>query len=48
VELARDDGPLLNAPRPNLLRVMPALNLSEETDAMLVMLEGASRKAKES
>jgi acetylornithine/N-succinyldiaminopimelate aminotransferase len=40
VELARDDGLLLNAPRPNLLRFMPALNLSpEEIDTMLAMLE---------
>jgi acetylornithine/N-succinyldiaminopimelate aminotransferase len=39
-ELARDDGLLLNAPRPNLLRFMPALNLKhEETDAMLGTLE---------
>jgi acetylornithine/N-succinyldiaminopimelate aminotransferase len=31
---------LLNAPRPNLLRFMPALNLSpEEIDTMLAMLE---------
>ncbi len=42
VELARDDGLLLNAPRPNLLRFMPALNLSqEEIDTMLAMLENA-------
>jgi len=40
VELARDAGLLLNAPRPNLLRFMPALNLTrEETDAMLSTLE---------
>ena len=40
VEVARDDGLLLNAPRPNLLRFMPALNLSQgETDLMLSMLE---------
>ena len=45
VEIARDDGLLLNAPRPNLLRFMPALNLSqEETDSMLLTLEGALRK----
>jgi len=49
VELARDDGLLLNAPRPNLLRFMPALNLSlEETDTMLAMLEDALRQMKES
>lgn len=41
-EIARDAGLLLNAPRPNLLRLMPALNLSqEETDTMLVTLDVA-------
>ena len=46
VELAREDGLLLNAPRPNLLRFMPALNLSrEETDTMLSMLEDLLRRA---
>ena len=45
VELAREDGLLLNAPRPNLLRFMPALNLSrEETDTMLGMLENVVRR----
>ena len=45
VELARDAGLLLNAPRPNLLRFMPALNVSnEEIDAMLAGLEDALRK----
>ena len=40
VELARDAGLLLNAPRPNLLRFMPALNVSnEEIDTMLAGLE---------
>ncbi len=40
VELARDAGVLLNAPRPNLLRFMPALNVSnEEIDTMLHVLE---------
>ena len=49
VELARDDGLLLNAPRPNLLRFMPALNLSrEETDTMLAMLEDVLRRVRES
>jgi acetylornithine/N-succinyldiaminopimelate aminotransferase len=42
VELARDMGPvglLLNSPRPDLLRFMPALNVStEEIDRMIVML----------
>ena len=41
-DLARDNGLLLNSPRTNLLRFMPALNLSqEEIDAMLGMLETA-------
>ncbi len=45
VEVARDDGLLLNAPRPNLLRFMPALNLSQgETDLMLAMLEDVLRR----
>jgi len=42
VDLARDMGPvglLLNSPRPNLLRFMPALNVStEEIDQMIAML----------
>jgi acetylornithine/N-succinyldiaminopimelate aminotransferase len=49
VELARIAGLLLNAPRPNLLRFMPALNLSqEETDIMLKMLEHVLRRLKSS
>jgi acetylornithine/N-succinyldiaminopimelate aminotransferase len=45
-ELARDAGLLLNAPRPNLLRFMPALNLKrEETDAMLSTLEKVLEQA---
>ena len=49
VELARDAGLLLNAPRPNLLRFMPALNLSaEETDIMLTMLGDVLRRMKAS
>jgi acetylornithine/N-succinyldiaminopimelate aminotransferase len=41
-DLARDNGLLLNSPRANLLRFMPALNLSQdEIDAMLGMLETA-------
>ncbi len=48
VEIARDNGLLLNAPRPNLLRFMPALNLSrEEIDIMLAMLEDVLRQVKE-
>ncbi|MQR01812.1 acetylornithine transaminase [Glaciimonas soli] len=42
VDMARDMGPvglLLNSPRPNLLRFMPALNLTiEEIDQMIAML----------
>jgi acetylornithine/N-succinyldiaminopimelate aminotransferase len=42
VEIARDDGLLLNAPRANFLRFMPALNLTTgEIDTMLSMLERA-------
>lgn len=45
-DIARDAGVLLNAPRPNLLRFMPALNLSQEdTDTMLATLDGALRQA---
>jgi acetylornithine/N-succinyldiaminopimelate aminotransferase len=47
-DAARDAGLLVNAPRPNVLRLMPALNVSQdECDAMLAMLGGAiSRSAK--
>ena len=39
------DGLLLNAPRPNLLRFMPALNVSEaEIDQMIAMLDGLLAK----
>ena len=45
-DLARDDGLLLNSPRANLLRFMPALNLSEhEIDTMVEMLEKALKGA---
>ncbi|MOA68645.1 acetylornithine transaminase protein [compost metagenome] len=44
VEAARNlapNGLLLNAPRPNLLRFMPALNVTaEEVDTMLAQLDG--------
>jgi acetylornithine/N-succinyldiaminopimelate aminotransferase len=45
VELVLDNGLLLNPPRPDLLRFMPALNVStEEIDTMLEILEdGLSR-----
>lgn len=46
VEVARDIGLLLNAPRPNLLRLMPALNVSkEEIDTMLTILDAALARA---
>jgi acetylornithine/N-succinyldiaminopimelate aminotransferase len=49
VELARDAGVLLNAPRPNLLRFMPALNVSnEEIDMMVAILADLLRQAKAS
>ena len=39
VEQAREAGLLLNAPRPNLLRFMPALNVSnDELDMMIAIL----------
>jgi acetylornithine/N-succinyldiaminopimelate aminotransferase len=45
VELARDAGLLLNAPRPNLLRFMPALNVTkEEVDTMLSRLDQVLQK----
>jgi acetylornithine/N-succinyldiaminopimelate aminotransferase len=41
VEQAREAGLLLNAPRPAVLRFMPALNVSrEEVDSMLSILDG--------
>ena len=46
VELARDGGLLLNSPRPNTLRFMPALNVSaEEVALMLRGLDTAIRAA---
>jgi acetylornithine/N-succinyldiaminopimelate aminotransferase len=46
VEWAREAGLLLNAPRPNLLRFMPALNVSnEEIDVLLAGLDDLLRKA---
>jgi acetylornithine/N-succinyldiaminopimelate aminotransferase len=42
VDKARDLGLLLNAPRPNLLRLMPALNVTpDEIDTMLGITEEA-------
>lgn len=50
VEAARNltpNGLLLNAPRPNLLRFMPALNVTaEEIDTMLKQLDGLIAKAR--
>ncbi len=50
VETARDwapEGMLLNAPRPNLLRFMPALNVSaEEVDLMLERLDEVVAKVR--
>ncbi|KPK27947.1 MAG: acetylornithine aminotransferase [Betaproteobacteria bacterium SG8_40] len=44
-EIALEAGLLLNAPRPHLLRFMPALNVSqEEIDTMLAMLDDALRQ----
>ena len=46
VELAREAGLLLDAPRPHVLRFMPALNVSqEEADRMLDTLECVIRQA---
>ncbi len=51
VELARDMGPvglLLNSPRPDLLRFMPALNVStEEIDQMIGMLAEVLEKVQD-
>jgi acetylornithine/N-succinyldiaminopimelate aminotransferase len=48
VETARDMNPvglLLNSPRPNLLRFMPALNVTkEEIDQMIAMLSDVLKK----
>jgi len=48
VDLAHEMGPvglLLNSPRPDLLRFMPALNVStEEIDQMIAMLAEVPEK----
>ena len=48
VEAARELEPLgllLNSPRPNLLRFMPALNVTEgEIDQMIAMLSGVLKQ----
>ena len=44
VERAREAGLLLNAPRPHLLRFMPALNMADdEVDTMIELLDAARR-----
>ena len=46
VDIARDAGLLLNAPRPSTLRFMPALNVSQaEIDLMMVLLQDSIGKA---
>lgn len=46
VDIAREDGLLLNSPRPNLLRLMPSLNVTpDEIDQMLAMTEAALKAA---
>jgi acetylornithine/N-succinyldiaminopimelate aminotransferase len=46
VELAHEAGLLINAPQPHLLRLMPALNVSqEESDVMLSILAAAVERA---
>ena len=46
VDVAREDGLLINSPRPHLLRFMPSLNVMEdEIDRMLELLETAIHKA---
>jgi acetylornithine/N-succinyldiaminopimelate aminotransferase len=43
---AMDHGLLINAPRPDTLRFMPALNVTlEEIDQMLVLLSAVSRES---
>jgi acetylornithine/N-succinyldiaminopimelate aminotransferase len=43
---AMDHGLLINAPRPDTLRFMPALNVTgEEIDQMLVLLEMSLERA---
>jgi acetylornithine/N-succinyldiaminopimelate aminotransferase len=40
VQMARDAGLLINSPRPDSLRFMPALNVTrEEVDRMIVVLD---------
>ncbi len=47
VTLARDDGLLLNSPRPALLRFMPALNVTRgEIDLMIASMKRAIVKAR--
>jgi acetylornithine/N-succinyldiaminopimelate aminotransferase len=47
VSIARDNGLLLNSPRPAVLRFMPALNVSTgEVDQMIVGMKAAIRAAR--
>ena len=47
VSIARDNGLLLNSPRPPLLRFMPALNVSkDEIDQMIVGMKAAIKAAR--
>ena len=44
--IAMDRGLLINAPRPDTLRFMPALNVTrDEIDEMLVLLESVLRES---
>jgi acetylornithine/N-succinyldiaminopimelate aminotransferase len=47
VTIARDNGLLLNSPRPAVLRFMPALNVSrEEIDQMIAGMKSAIKAAR--
>jgi acetylornithine/N-succinyldiaminopimelate aminotransferase len=47
VTIARDDGLLLNSPRPAVLRFMPALNVTtDEVDQMIVGMKAAIKAAR--
>jgi acetylornithine/N-succinyldiaminopimelate aminotransferase len=47
VTIARDNGLLLNSPRPNLLRFMPALNVTTaEVDQMIEGMKAAIKAAR--
>ncbi len=47
VNIARDNGLLLNSPRPAVLRFMPALNVTtDEVDQMIVGMKAAIKAAR--